>query len=227
MRSMLALGLCVALAGLAPDVASAGSLRCGVKGGLNIANLSFDNSAEELADSRTGMAIGGFLAFAVTDMFSISPEALYTMKGDSEELTEQGTTVKLTAKLDYIEIPVLARVDFTNTSSITPWLAAGPALAFNVNAKIKGEASDGTTSGSAEIDIGDIIKSVDFGAAFGGGLTFGLGDSGKNVGVEFRYTLGLTDVVEGTFDDQGNVVKTGTSDGKTQTISIMASVGFD
>ena len=61
----------------------------------------------------------------------------------------------LLLKLDYVEIPVLFKVVIpTEGSKFKPSLFVGPALGFNIDAKIKGEYQ----GQSAEEDIDSIGK---------------------------------------------------------------------
>lgn len=75
----------------------------GVKGGVNIATLSSDDDL----DSRTGIHAGLVLDFSLPLLpIGVESGIYYTQKG--AEFTEDGITV--TGKLDYIEVPVLAKI---------------------------------------------------------------------------------------------------------------------
>lgn len=75
-----------------------GSLTVQPKLGLNIATLT----KAEGSDPRFGLAAGAEFEYGATDMVGISFGALYSMQGCKNE--------GLTAKLDYINIPILANV---------------------------------------------------------------------------------------------------------------------
>ena len=154
----------------APGLAQVSS---GVKAGVNFSNVSFDPEDEECCDPRVGFAVGLFTTVGVTDAVSFQPEFLYSMKGakfseGDEEL-----------KIDYFEIPLLLRADFTTSGNIRPFVLIGPSLGFKLNAKID---EDGE-----EVDIDDDVEGFDLGLAIGGGLQFGRGS------IEARYTHGLSD----------------------------------
>lgn len=177
-------------------------MHAGVKGGMNIANQSTDGT--EPADSRNGMAIGGWVQMPVAPMFSIQPEAYFAMKGDSEE----AGGVTGTIKMDYLEVPVLAKASFgAPASPISPSLFAGPSFGINISSKAEVSGS-GTSDGTT--DVKDYTKSTDFGLVFGGAVEFG------NVGIDVRYTKGLTNV-----DDSGSG-----ADVKNNVISILGSLRF-
>lgn len=56
----------------------------GVKGGLNLSNLSGDI---EDAKSLFGAHVGAFAEIKITDKFSVQPELLFSMQGAKQEYT--------------------------------------------------------------------------------------------------------------------------------------------
>lgn len=196
----------------------------GIKAGLNIANLTGDDVED--TDPKMGLAIGGFLTYSINDMFSIQPEILFTMKGmkiDYEE-TETDDNWEYYAKsegswkLNYLEIPVLAKLNIPMESSVKPNIFLGPALGINLSATYDmdyewWEKEDGViVEEGSESEDGDIedIKGADFGLIFGAGVEFG------KITVDARYNLGLT-----TIDDSEEE-----ADVKNSVISIMVGYSF-
>ena len=184
----------------------------GVKGGLNIANLG--GSDVEGTDSRTALVFGVFVDVPLSPIFSIQPEVLYSMQGAKEKETDNGTTVDITYKLDYIQIPVLVKVNVpVQGSNVKPSIFAGPALGINTTAKAKGEGG----GVSAEVDLKDLgmpVKSTDFSLVFGAGIGFGVGS--MTIDFDARYWLGLSSI-----DDSA-----ANADVKNKVIQFMASLGF-
>lgn len=174
----------------------------GFRGGVNIANI---NDADFDAESRTGIMLGGYFSFPIPNSpVYIQPEILYTQKGaEIDDLTGNGVTTE--AKLDYIEVPVLARFDFITDGNITPHVYFGPYIGFNVSSEVEATSDEGTVSDNLE----DEIKGTDFGVTVGGGVDFGK----FNLGV--RYGAGLTKIFE---DDLG--------EGKNGVFSVTAGVNF-
>jgi len=193
----VALAILLLLAASTPSMA-AGPVEAGIKGGVNIASQTADPDDGELADSRTGLALGGFVGIPVLPSVKIQPEALFMMKGD--EASEGGQTMKM----NYIEVPVLAKIGFMAQSPAHPTIFAGPSLGINMAAEYESDTVAAT-------DVKDNTKSVDFGVVVGAGVDF------QNVGVDVRYTRGLTNVsdVEGSDTTVNNSV-----------ISIMGSFRF-
>jgi len=184
-------------------------MQLGLKAGVNFANVVGDDV--EGAESKTGFAGGLFFMYQFNKLFTIQPEAYYTMKGATDEQTLAGETAEVTLSLDYIEIPILFKVLIPiENSPIRPSVFVGPYVGFNSTAKAKLEYM----GQSVEDDIED-IKSTEFGLVFGAGLGFPVGTN--EVGVDFRYGLGLT-----TLDDSAE-----NADIKNSVFNINAYFGFN
>jgi len=112
----------------------------GVKGGLNIATLTGDDIDD--ADSKMGFAFGVFITYEINEMLSLQPEVLFTMKGAKfkDEYTEVEDDYEYYEKyegswnLDYLEIPVLVKINIPMEGNIKPNVFLGPALGFNLSA---------------------------------------------------------------------------------------------
>ncbi|GAH00873.1 unnamed protein product, partial [marine sediment metagenome] len=115
-----------------------------------------------------------------------------------------GDTLKIWIKLDYLEIPVLAKIIVPTPGGVKPCLFAGPVLALKLSGKMKAEYA----GESVEEDIEDEdMKSTDFGLVIGAGLDFGLGVSGMGkLTVDIRYSLGLSTISTFEGDDVKNGV---------------------
>ncbi len=101
------------------------------------------------------------------------------MKGLKTEGIDNGSASKLTSRLNYIDVPVLARV---NAGGL--FFELGPQVGFLVAAKQKAEVS-GVTS---EQNIKDRVRTVDFGYAAGLGYQLSNGP-----GIGLRYNGGFID----------------------------------
>lgn len=151
----------------------------GVKIGLNSAG--FRGGDSNIWDSKTGMAVGFFLRHAISPDITVQPELLYTVKG-AERIDG---TAKITAKLSFIEIPVLFRYKIPTQGNFKPALLAGPAIGFTSTSRRK-EVDEGITE---EADV-DNSKSSGVAFIFGGSADIKTGN--HVVVLDLRYSIGLS-----------------------------------
>ena len=187
----------------------------GVKAGLNLADaygddvddiMSFAGALGVDKQVRVGAVGGLFMSYAPISWFSIQPELLYSQKGVKLEWFG----AEAVAKLDYIEIPVLAKLNIP-IGAVKPNIFVGPAFAFNIVARGTVDVGGTTVVSGSLKDAGADIEAFDFGLVFGGGVDFEVGS--VLVTLDGRYTLGLTEVVKDV-------------DIKNGVASIMAGIGF-
>ena len=171
----------------------------GIKGGINIATFTGDDVED--AESKIGLVFGGFVSYAVNETFCIQPEVLFTMKG--VKFSGQGYDV--IQSLNYIEIPILAKLNIAMDGNAQPNLFFGPAIGLNLSATYKFESDFGDDDG----DLED-VSPMDFGIVFGGGVEFG------KILIDARYDMGLTSI-----DDSSENFKV-----KNSVISIMLGMLF-
>lgn len=156
--------------------ANAQSTRFGVKGGLNISNFT---GYQEDVKSLAGFHIGGFAEIKVSKKFAIQPEFLFSTQGTTIEGYDGNSNANV--KVNYLNIPILAKYYITDTFSVE----AGPQIGFLLSAKSRGE------------DVNDLFKSTDY------GLNLGIGyDFTENFAVGLRYTIGLSDIADVPDDSQ-------------------------
>jgi hypothetical protein len=146
----------------------------GIKGGYNLAAVSFDGDGE--TGQRHGFHVGVYGESFLSDSFSIQPELMYSQQG--YEITNGNGT--FTQKLNYINLPVMLKAYPAKNF----FLEAGPQIGLAISHK---EEYDGLFNSTAEYDP----NSFDWGVNFGGGIKT---DSGVSFGV--RYHLGLGDLYE-------------------------------
>ncbi len=125
------------------------------------------------------------------------PELLFIQKGENYDA--RGVETKAT--LNYLEVPVLAKVSF-GSQVIKGYVNAGPSLALGLtgNQKVEGGEEPGETGirfGNPANDGRRYLDSrFDFGLQFGGGVGVGLGPG--SLLADVRYGLGLTDLSDAT-----------------------------
>jgi hypothetical protein len=182
----------------------------GVKGGIGIPNLKAGSGASEISkgySSRLGPYFGVFGDFHLTRVFSLQPEINYSSQGGkkdgrqaipAQEFNPQApantfvyANYKSNAKLNYIEVPVLAKFTFPLGEKWNFIVDAGPYVGFLASAK-------NVTSGSSYVyadrdeqqaltpqpvpfdstdDIKDQIHTANVGIQGGVGLSLKLNES--------------------------------------------------
>ncbi|MBL7108046.1 MAG: PorT family protein [Candidatus Cloacimonetes bacterium] len=169
----------------------------GVKVGLNLSTFTGDDADWEGVDKkmRIGFAIGGFITYEINEMFALQPELYYSMQGAKYKSSE-GEDGTLIFKYNYIQVPILAKVNIPVEGSVAPNIFLGPAIGIKVSSKIWWEEE-----GEEEEEDAEDVKSTDFGLVFGAGVEFG------KITVDARYNLGLSTIAdEGDADDKNSVI---------------------
>ncbi|WP_020599546.1 porin family protein [Spirosoma panaciterrae] len=154
--------------------------------GLNLSN--YWGSADGMSFTP-GLTAGAFLMYSSLNHFGISGDVLYSQRGTSY----QGNNMKFIQRVNYLEIPVVARYFLTLNGNFRPNLFVGPSLGIKLNAKrIKGDYLQGTGP-VLNGDNSDAFNNLDLGATGGIQLNWGTGNR-QHFLIDARYTLGLTDV---------------------------------
>ncbi|NBL64884.1 outer membrane beta-barrel protein [Flavobacterium sp. NST-5] len=155
----------------------------GVKGGVNFATIAGGDDFDS-PDSRTSFHVGVLGEFPVADIFSIQVEALYSGQGFESDIDGEifGGEGKVEYQLDYINVPVLAKLYATRNLSFE----VGPQFSFKVNEEIDADAN--ADGGDLDLD-----EAKDFELGIAGGLTF---QTDMGLFATGRYIYGLTDIIE-------------------------------
>jgi hypothetical protein len=187
MRYFLSVSVVLFASALPSRAFAQAPLSFGVKGGLNISTA--DVSAEGFAvspDSRPGAVVGAFVGYDFHPNFGVQVEGLFSQKG--AKVSQFGIDIDL--RIDYFEVPILARGNIRANEETSIHFTAGPAFAFKID-----ETLDLEDIGFG-FEFDDIeLKSWDAGIAVGGGVTF------RNLIVDARYTFGLVNVTDGPLED--------------------------
>jgi hypothetical protein len=140
------------------------TLKIGIKGGLNYANLT-DTSIK--TDAITSYHAGLITEISLSDSFALQPELLYSTQGASYK----NAIGEFKNELGYISIPVLAKIYLNKSIS----LEMGPQASFLLSKK-------------DEFNLND-YNSFDF--SVNGGLGLKLT---KSLFIQARYNLGLSEI---------------------------------
>jgi len=172
-------------------------LELGIKAGLNIANLN--GGPHELA-TRAGLFAGLAIGYSAESLpVEFESGLFYSQKGAEGRYKEsiikgsyEGNAG--TFKLDYLEIPLLAKYRFDTEAAVSPYILAGPYLDISLNSEVKASKNIAYIE-----DISAEIKRIGFGLLIGAGGDFKI--SGRKLNVQARYSLGLSPVYENRSDE--------------------------
>lgn len=201
-----------------PATGLASGVRFGVRAGLNVADVAGDavQSLMGAADytqgavtreMRPGFHVGLYATLPIGAGFAIEPGLSYSEKGavlrgtvPVPALDFLNTQLKGTARLAYLDVPVLAKVFVTEGF----YLFAGPQASFLISGKARAEAGAlGFTAYKQDFDLKSQLRSVDFAAVGGLGYQFSNG-----LGLSAGYDYGLTSLDSGNrFNAQNRVIK--------------------
>jgi len=152
----------------------------GIKGGLNIADVTSING-----DNRLSGHVGLFLHSRINPRWSIQPEILYSGQGQQYVVINH----EYTLALSYIQVPVMFQ--FHPVKQF--YVEFGPQLGFLLSANVKDD--------NDKIEVDDNYKKVDFALCFGAGFQVT-----SMLGFYARYNAGLSDITKNDNRDYFNRV---------------------
>jgi len=157
----------------------------GVLGGVNFASFS-------ISSPSVSGSVSSDTKTRVTGglLYSFDLDSMFTLQPELRYIDKSAGT----STFGMLILPVMLQLNVPTGSSVSPHFGVGPDLGFKL-------------SGSG-------AKSIDFAADFGAGVDFAL-DSGTRLALDFRYSLGLVNVLDVT-----------TLEAKTRGIHLMFGVKF-
>lgn len=213
MKKLLAIAF-IAL-GMITAVPSQAQVKFGLKGGLNITDMSMDSKVLD-ASSRTGFFIGPSVKFTLPIVgLGIDASALYDQREAKLKGSVEGYEADLNTKVKQqsINIPINLRYTFGLGSIAGIYLAAGPQIGFNV--------------GDKNFDMLKVanykLKSSNFSVNLGAGVTLL-----KHLEVGFNYNIacGKTGEVTGKSVASDMIKNLADSEGKSNAWQISAAYYF-
>ena len=163
----------------------------GFKAGANFAVLALDEADVDY-DRRIAPSGGAFLVLPVASHLAVQIEGLFNPRGAKLFDEEFGATSTLL--LDYLDFPVLARVEGARLGRFH--LFAGPYVGIRVDATRQiSSQGPGFTAGSRE-DMSGEVERFEIGLVTGGGVNIA-----RHWLIDVRYTWGFTDVNSDTSDE--------------------------
>lgn len=174
-------------------LASAISFGVGPIAGMNLGNGSMEVPAgfTVKTEIRSGLALGARAELGVTSPFSLLLEPTYLQRGDVEKVTVFGQSITTETRLNYFEIPILAKAKF-GAMKTHAYIFAGPSLGFFLNGE---QESEGQT------EKADSIATFNLSGDIGAGGSYQL-QQYVYLNLDVRYSYGMLNTNDaGTRDD--------------------------
>ncbi len=146
---------------------------------------------------RVGLNAGIYATIPLAGPFSLQPEAHYSQQGVTFTANTTGTAPTAALKVDYVQVPVLLRIDAgSKESMIHPIFFAGASGAFRISCNV-GVNSSGTNttqqcSENTTSSAKDRLKKYDVSAV--GGAGFAVHGLGRAYTLSLRYAQGLANI---------------------------------
>lgn len=190
----------------------------GVKGGLNNSKVVFSPAIDMPGQKYLqGYCFGAFLSLNFGPI-GIQPEVLYSRRGMEAQVlldpSDPASLAQARMTLDYIEIPLLVRLNIIPAGPVKFYVFGGPSYGFLQKAKVRL-----TYMGmSEEEDIKDDFKNKALAAVGGLGLDIKIPLLFK-VSVDARYHYGLGNILS-----EGSSVPTDKA--RNTGFSVLLGIGF-
>jgi len=156
----------------------------GFKGGYNYSSFNGDVAKDNTLKGLSGFYVGALLELPLGDVLSLQPEVIYSRQGAVWEQKDILGEFKKDLKLDYLNIPVMAKVNLGPL-----FLQGGVQFGFLVG-KPEVSYTRGAQRVTEKVDK-DAYAAFDFGVGAGLGVNLS-----QHFFVEARYTHSLTNALD-------------------------------
>lgn len=146
----------------------------GAKVGLNATNISNSDMKNKLS-----FHLGAFAEWKLSDFVGIQPELVYSRQGARDKYDENGSKVKVKTRVNYLNIPILAKLYVLEDLSVD----LGPQFGFALNAKSKYKVGGHTSKDK-------ITNNNTFDFSFAVGASYNFDDFIFSA----RYNIGLSNM---------------------------------
>lgn len=160
------------------------------KVGMSISKLS-------TTDSRLAFYIGGAAEYYLDEVLSVQPELIISGQGGRTKLKTDGASTVTSTRLTYLDIPVLLKVAPMPGKGLS--FEAGPMMGFCVGGKVRNKTTLDSATNTIKESIYNNVNKMQFGLCLGASYVID-----NNIGAQFRYNHGLTNVVKSASDKVAN-----------------------
>lgn len=167
-------------------------VKYGVHAGVNLETQAELGLLWNNVDLYQGYTVGGFIEYQAGKILSLQAELNYQKKGEKVESFPENIKTTLRREFNYASLPVLVKANFHSAEAGDRWnfnLFTGPYIGY-LTSVYSNQKSGGTTT---YLDLSDKTEKADFGAVFGGGVTYRLANGGSLL-FDLRYQMGLRSV---------------------------------
>ncbi|WJS94052.1 PorT family protein [Flavobacterium johnsoniae] len=175
-------------------------VKLGVKAGLNISSLTFDENELKSSD-KTGFTAGLMAEIPLAKSFSVQPELLFSQQGMKLSYSDpevQNSHYKSTIALNYLNIPIMLKYYVAKGFS----LQAGPQVGILLKANNKYQDNFLGYDNHDKIDLKDYSNGVD------ASVNFGLGYQFQNkFYADVRYNMSYNDVFKDATSNTNYIIK--------------------
>ncbi len=181
--------------------------------GLTISSVGYSEDVTDVSP-RTSTQVGLAFDLGINSGFSIQPELLYIQKGDKRTTKMGAVTQTEYLHINYLEIPVLAKMKFGNDNTEF-YITAGPSLGIGMNADIRTVISSSLIPSASTTDkiqlgtendalfkrfdlglqlgVGVVLYGVTFDVRYGNSIVNIFNDPDNDLGVQaYNRTLGIS-----------------------------------
>ena len=151
-------------------IAQTKKVKLGIKAGLNLASLTFDEN-ELNSSNKTGFIAGFMVEIPMAKNFSLQPELLYSQQGSKTSFSDRDVTnsnFKSTINLNYLNIPVMLKYYVLHGLSVQ----AGPQIGILLKANNKYEDNFLGYQNHESFNLKDYSTGIDTSVNFGLGYQY-------------------------------------------------------
>lgn len=187
---------------LLTTIQTSAQVKFGVKTGLNVAKMVYDDDGDsdnDIIKSRLNYQLGITAEYAITEKIFLESGLFLNRKGF--RVNEDGGR-PANMNVSYLEIPIQLKYK-TNVGKTKLFFHAGPYVGYALSARYTSKEKmfyrDGGLHKTFKLDIGndktDFIKHLDYGINIGAGVEM------KKFTVGLQYSYGLANIISNTNDN--------------------------
>jgi len=175
----------------------------GLKAGLNFSTLNGEQSGLKFNNvtiidpsSKLGGTFGAVFYYTFSKQFAVQSELLFSAKGVNFDATEYIQTWSLW----YVEVPILFKSIFEMQNNMEGSVFVGPAVSYKIRSQWSDKINDVYQREDVELNG---IETIDFSAVIG--VSADTPMLNGIVGLDLRYTYGLSSIQKSISVSNGNI----------------------